>query len=292
MNKHFNKNLIMSEEEEHLFQQSNSCWICKKLIDNDEEKVRDHCHVTGKFRGAAHWDCNINLKLTKKVPAIFHNLRGYDSHLIFNELDKFDVKISVILNGLEKYMVFFFNKNLVFIDSMQFMNFSLVKLVKKLSDEDFKYLVEEFASENLELLKQKGAYPYEYMNSFERFNEEKLPAGKYFYSSTKDGEIGDDGKILDRHISVKDYLTCKKNWDKFEMKKMGDYHNHYLKKDVLLSVDVFEKFIATCLKFYGLDPCHYFSSPGLSWDAMLKMTGIKLEKISDTDKYLFIDKGL
>ena len=76
------------------------------------------------------------------------------------------------------------------------------------------------------------------------------------------------------------------------MKNMGDYHDHYLKKDVLLSADVFEKFIATCLKFYGLDPCHYFSSPGLSWDAMLKMTGVKLEKISDIDKYLFIEKGL
>ena len=101
------KLLIMSEEEEHLLQQSNSCWICEKLIDNDDEKVRDHCHVTGKFRGAAHWNCNINFQLTKKVPVIFHNLRGYDSHLIFNELDKFDVKISVIPNGLEKYMAFF-----------------------------------------------------------------------------------------------------------------------------------------------------------------------------------------
>ena len=136
MNKHFNKNLIMSEKEEHLFQQSNSCWICKKLIDNDEEKVRDHCHLTGKYRGAAHQNCNINLHLTKKVPVIFHNLRGYDSHLIFNELDKFDVKIKVIPNGLEKYMAFFLNKNLVFIDSMQFMNSSLDKLVKNLSDED------------------------------------------------------------------------------------------------------------------------------------------------------------
>ena len=87
MNKHCNKNLIMSEEEEHLFQQSNS-WICKNLSDNDEEKVRDHCHVTVKFRGAAQGSCNINLQLTKKVPVIFHNLRGYDSHLVFNELDK------------------------------------------------------------------------------------------------------------------------------------------------------------------------------------------------------------
>ena len=75
------------------------------------------------------------------------------------------------------------------------------------------------------------------------------------------------------------------------MKNMSDYHNHYLKNDALLSADVFEKFIATCLKYYGLDPCHHFSSPG-SWDAMLKMTSVKLEKISDIEKYLFIEKVL
>ena len=120
--------------------------------------MRGHCHVTGKFRGAAHGNCNINLQLTKKVPVIFHNLRGYDSHLIFNELDKLHVKISVIPNGLEKYMALFLNKNLVFIDSMQFMNSSLDKLVKNLSDKHFKYLVEAFVSEKLELLKQKGEY--------------------------------------------------------------------------------------------------------------------------------------
>ena len=142
MNKYFSKNLIMSEEEEHLFQKSNNCWICKKLIDNDEEKMRDHCNVTGKFGGAAHWNCNINFQFTKKFPVIFHNLRGSNIHLIFNELDKFDVKINVIPNGLEKYMTFFLNKNLVFIDSMQFINFSLDKLLKNLLDEDFKYLVE------------------------------------------------------------------------------------------------------------------------------------------------------
>ena len=172
------------------------------------------------------------------------------------------------------------------------MNSSLDKLIKNLSDEDFKYLVEEFGSENWELFKQKGGYPYEHLYSFERFNEEKLPARKFFYSSIKGGKIGDNGKISDGHISVKDYLTYEKIWNKFEMKNMGDYHDHYLKKDVLLSPDVFEKFVATCLKFYGLDSCHYFSSPGLSWYAILKMTGIKLEKISDIYKYLFIEKGL
>ena len=125
MNKHFNKNSIMTKEEENLFQECKNCWICKKLIDNDDEKVRDHCHVTGKFRGAAHWDCNINFQLTKKNPVIFHNLKGYDGHLIFSELNKFDVKINITPNGLEKYMTFFLDKNLVFVDSMQFMNLSL-----------------------------------------------------------------------------------------------------------------------------------------------------------------------
>ena len=92
-------------------------------------------------------------------------------------------------------------------------------------------------------------------------------------------------------VSIKDYLMCEKTWDKFEMKNMGDYHDHYLKKDVLLLANVFERFISTCLKYYELDPCHYFSSPGLSWDAILKMTGIELEKISDINKNLFIEKG-
>ena len=130
MNKYFNKNLIMSEEEEQ-FQSKNTCWICENLIDDGDEKLRDHCHITRKFRGTFHWSCNINLQLNKKVPVIFYNLRGYYSHLVSCELKNCDVKIDVIPNRLEKYMVFFLNKNFVFIDSMQFMNSSFEKLVKK-----------------------------------------------------------------------------------------------------------------------------------------------------------------
>ena len=112
-----------------------------------------------------------------------------------------------------------------------------------------------------------------------------MPARKCFYSSTKDGKISDDGKKSAGCISLKDYLTREKIWDKFDIKDMGDYHDHYLKKDVWLLADIFEKFIDACLKLYGLDPCHYFSSPRLSWDALLKMTGIKLEKISVIEMY-------
>ena len=97
MKEHFNKNLIMSEEEEQL-QSSNTRCICKKLFDNDDEKNRKHCHVTGKFRDASHWSCNINFQLTKKFSVIFHNLRDYNSHSIFCQLNKFDVKIDVIFS--------------------------------------------------------------------------------------------------------------------------------------------------------------------------------------------------
>ena len=175
-------------------------------------------------------------------------------------LNKFDVKIDVILNRLEKCMIIFLKTSLVFIGSMQFINSSLEKLVKNLSDNDFKYLTEEFGSKNLELLKQKDANLYEFMDNFKSFSEEKLPDKKCFYSSVKDGKSGDNGERLDGHINVKYYLTCNKIWNEFNIKNMGDYH-YYLKRYVLLLADVFEKFIDTCLKFYKLDPWHYFISP-------------------------------
>ena len=192
------------------------------------------------------------------------------------------------MKWVRNILAFILNKNLAVTDSMQFMNSSLEKLVKNLSDDDFKYLTKEFGSKNLELLKQKDAYPYEYMDSFKRFNEEKLPDKEYFHSSVA---TGDNGKKLDGYISDEDYLTCKKIWNEFNMKNMGDYHDHYLKKDVLLLADVFEKFIDTCLKYYRFDPCHYFSSPGLSWEVMLKITSVRLKKIVDIDMYLFTEKG-
>ena len=184
--KHVNENLYMSTEEEERIQLANSCWICNKLFDVGDDKVRDHCHITGKYRDASHWSCNINLKMSKKIPVIFHNLRRYDSHLIIKKVSKFDVKVSVIPNGLEKYMAFTINRNLVFIDSMQFMNSSLDSLVKNLSDHDFVCLSEEFRGKFFKLVKQKGAYPYKYMDSFEKFFEDKLPDKCEFLSSLKD----------------------------------------------------------------------------------------------------------
>ena len=178
-------------------------------------------------------------------------------------------------------MVFTVNKNLVFIDSMQFINSSLDSLVKNLMNEGFKYLSETFSGKFLELVKEKGVHPYEYMNSLKKFSEDRLPDKCEFFSSLKDESINE-----------KDYERAKNVWNAFKMKTMGDYHDLYLKTDVLLLADIFEKFIKTCLNYYGLDSCQYYSSPGLSWDAMLKMTGIELELINNIDMHLFIEKDI
>ena len=156
-------------------------------------------------------------------------------------------------------MSFTLNKNLIFIDSMLFMNSSLDKLVKNLSEKDFKYLVEEFSDEQLKLVKEKGICPYEYFNSFEKFNERKLPGICKFFISLKN-----------RGINEKEYQRAINVWKVFKIKNLGGYYDLYLKTDVSLLCDVFEKFIKTSLEYYCLDPSHYFSSPGLSWDTMLK----------------------
>ena len=191
---HFNKNLIMSKDDEkdvkddEKFQSSNKCLISKKLFTEEDKEVSDHDHITGKYRGSAHSNCNINLKLTKKVPVILHNLRSYDSHLIMQKVSKSNVEISVIPNGLEKYMAFTVNNSII--DSMQFINSSLEILVKNLPDNDFKHLSQECNGKRLKLIKQKGVYPYEYMTSFEKFSEDKLPNRCDFYSYLKDECIG------------------------------------------------------------------------------------------------------
>ena len=160
------------------------------------------------------------------------------------------------------------------------MSSSLDKLVSNLPKGSLKYTSKKFKGEKLELMAQKGVYPYDYMDSFDKFDE-KLPTKEEFYSI-----------LNDEHITDKDYEHAQNVWSTFSLKNMGEYHNLYLKSDILLLADVFENFRKTCLEYYKLDPCHYFTSPGLSWDAMLKMTNIKLELMTDIDMFQFIEKGM
>ena len=298
MEEQFNKPLEMTEENETDFQKATKCHICDQQYQDKDIRVRDHCHITGEFRGSAHQDCNLKLQInpeTIKIPVFFHNLRGYDSHFIMQQISTLinnhtyvDRKgrekrmgINVIPNNMEKYMAFMLGKHLTFLDSFQFMSTGLNKLVENLPADKFKYIDEEFQGEQLNLMKQKGVYPYDHMDSFQKFEETELPTQEQFYSI-----------LNNEHISADDYQHAQNVWKTFNMKSMADYHDLYLKADVLLLVDVFENFRKTCLEYYKLDPAHYFTSPGLSWDAMLKMTNVKLDLISDVDMYQFVEKGM
>ena len=298
MKKYFNKPLRMTEENEQEFKKATTCHICDKKYTEKDTRVRDHCHITGEFRGSAHQDCNLKLRINPKeikIPVIFHNLRGYDSHFIMQEIgaivkkhayknnkgEEKQMDINAIPNNMEKYMAFTIGKNITFIDSFQFMSSSLDKLVSNLPAEALKYTSERFKKEKLSLMTRKGVYPYDYMDSFDKFNKTELPTKEEFYSI-----------LNDEHISDEDYCHAENVWNTFKLQTMGEYHDLYLKSDILLLADVFENFRKTCLQYYKLDPCHYFTSPGLSWDAMLKMTNIQLELMTDIDMFQFIEKGL
>ena len=160
----FNKPLKMTSKDECNFKKATRCHICNKKYKKDEEPVRDHCHITGKYRGSAHSACNLKLQISAekiKIPVIFHNLRGYDSHFIINELGELieegeDISIDVIPCNTEKYMAFYINNHLSFIDSFQFMSSSLEKLAGNLSEEGFIYTKEHFTDKRqFQLMKEK-----------------------------------------------------------------------------------------------------------------------------------------
>ena len=298
MKKYFNKPLRMTEENEKEFKKATTCHICDKKYTEKDIRVRDHCHITGEFRGSAHQECNLKLRINPKeikIPVIFHNLRGYDSHFIMQEIgaiikkhtyknkkgEEKQMNINAIPNNMEKYLAFMLGNHLTFIDSFQFMSSSLDKLVSNLPAEALKYTSERFQKEKLNLMTRKGIYPYDYMDSFEKFNKTELPTKDEFYSI-----------LNNEHISDEDYCHAKKVWNTFQLQTMDEYHNLYLKSDILLLADVFENFRKTCIQYYKLDPANYFSSPGLSWDAMLKMTNIQLELMTDIDMFQFIEKGM
>ena len=298
--------MIFGPDELDQFNGATKCWICKGEFDDtaDEkgyrknEKVKDHCHYTGRFRGAAHNSCNLKYKKPKFIPVVFRNLSGYDSHLFIKNLGYTDGNIDCIPNNEEKYISF--TKNTVtgsytnkegktkpikhkirFIDSFKFMSTSLDNLVNNLPDDAFNNLEGCYKGEKLSLVKRKGVYPYEYMDSLERLDETKLPPKEAFYS-----------KLMGEGISNEYYDHAKKVWEVFDMKTLQDYHNLYDKTDVLLLADVFENFRKICLNNYKLDPAHYFTAPGLAWDACLKMTNVELELLSDIDMLLMIEKGI
>ena len=292
-----NEKMIITAEEEEEFKQASDCWICGKKL-NLEDRVRDHCHFTGRYRGAAHNQCNLKCSKPNNISVFFHNLSGYDSHLFIKKLGVTKGKIDCIPNNEEKYISFsktiktgeYKNKKgetkdknfkIVFKDSLKFMASSIEELVKILPKEAFKNIEKYFTPEEVKLLKQKGFYPYDFMDDKEKLKITKPPKQEAFYS-----------KLTGHGINNINYQHVLKVWKTCKMKTFKDYHMNYNTVDVLLLADIFEYFRDVCLKNYGLDPVYYYTAPGLAWDAMLKMTGVNLELLNDVDMLLMFEKGI
>ena len=297
------KKMVMTQEDKIDFRRATHCHICEEEIDKDTDDenyrvVRDHCHLTGKYRGAAHNMCNLKFRLPKFYPVIFHNLSGYDSHLFIKNLGKSEGKIDCIPNNEEKYISFtkhilvdkFIDKKgeevevkrkIRFIDSFKFMATSLDNLVNNLPKESFKNLTEFYEGDELNLLLRKGVFPYDWFDNFNKLLETNLPSKESFHSI-----LNDSG------ISEEDYKHAKRVWETYRMKTMRDYHNLYLESDVLLLSDVFENFRDVCMENYNLDPMFYYTAPGLAWDACLKITKVKLELFEDYEMLMMVEKGI
>ena len=292
-----NEPMKITPEEQKQFNQASNCWICGKLL-NLQDRVRDHCHFTGRYRGAACNICNLKYRKPNNISVFFHNLTGYDSHLFIKKLNTTMGTIDCIPNNEENYISFsktiktgeYENKKgetknkyfkIVFKDSMKFLKSSVEALVNNLPKDGFNNLEKYFTTEQIKLLKQKGFYPYEYMDSIEKLKDTKPPPQQAFYS-----------KLTGKGINDNNYKHVLNVWKTLKMKTLKEYHEVYNITDVLLLADVFENFRDLCLKNYGLDPAHYYTAPGLAWDAMLKMTKINLELLSNVDKLLMVEKGI
>ncbi|XP_025265427.1 uncharacterized protein LOC112638265 [Camponotus floridanus] len=270
----------LTPDEREIFASASRCYACERSFEIDDARVRDHCHLIGRFRDPAHSACNLNYKDPYVIPVFFHNLSGYDAHFIIKNVANAYLG-SVELLPVTKKSYIAFSKTvrdtaaaegdwgnaarsryvkLRFVDSFKFLGAGLDKLASYLDESKLMIARGEFrdlSDDDFRLLTRKGVFPYEYVDSVERLRETRLPPRESFYSS----------------------LT-------------GEYSDLYLKTDVLLLADVFENFRTACLESYGLDPAYYFTLPGYTWDAMLKYTGVRFELLTDIDMMMFVERGI
>jgi len=343
------------------------CHVCgyRPPSDIPNPMVIDHCHLTGRVRGWACNECNINYQLPKFVPIIFHNGSHYDFKFIVSEiytepadesnftdgrrrrrgnqnggprrqrarnefvLDEADASeeeseeefqedeereidlvlgnegfeegeghdpavnigrrrprgIKVIAQNCENFISFEVPitdwLSARFIDSYRFLQSSLGGLASNLTDAQMQHTHCFFPGGLFALARRKGVFPYEFVKSQANYNATELPRIEEFYSS-----LNDEG------ISEADYQHAKRVWDAFNCSNLGDYSDLYLKMDVILLADIFENFRRFSLDVYQLDPAWVYSAPGLAWNAMLKMTGVRMELFDDYEKYLFCEAGI
>ena len=320
------KKPILNNHEEDEFQEATRCYICGEEF-KESEKVREHNHLSGKYRGAACQSCNTKEgKATKLLPVFFHNGSNYDFHFLIEELMKYEDeynKVKLLSKNSENYISIDYGSNykkLRFLDSYRFFTKGLSDIAKSLST--FPILEKEFKKEGykdneIDLLKQKGYYPYEYVDSIKKLKEFGLPSNeKVIYRPTnktikvpKDHELYKISKyahkwfnyrkvspwfstLKQEDITKEEMKHVNKVWEHYNCKTLLDYHNLYLKTDVLILADAFEKFRKFFIENHEIDPCYCYSAPGLTWQCGLKYTGIKLELLTDVDMLQMFENGI
>jgi len=306
------KNILWKEGEKNKHFQNKNCQNCNTEYTSENKRVAHHNHINGEFISSLCNECNLKFQYKPFLPVYLHNLKGYDSHLFVNALYKYGTKgqaVSCIPNNEERYISFSKNvkvdeyyckkdkkkKDITFeirfLDTIAFMNSSIESLVVNLKNgcdsieklrEAFPNTSNYFKDDNqFELMTKKGIYPYDFINTYDKLNINYLPSQDKFYSKLYNSECSDE-----------DYKQALNVWDKFNCKTFLDYHNLYLKSDVLLLSDVWSNFRNICYKNYKLDCLYYYTAPGLSFDAMLKHTKIELELLTDIEKYEFCEGGI
>ena len=277
------KTPVLTKKQERKHEEADRCYMCGMKF--DKEKIREHDHLSGKYRGASCGSCNAKEGKTKIIPVFFHNGSNYDFHFLIEELMKYEDqynKVQLLPKNSEEYISIDYGsyyKKLRFLDSYRFLLKSLSGVTESINA--FPILEKEFHGNDISLLKQKGFYPYEYIDSIDRLQEKELPGKEKFYST-----------LTGKTITDPEYSHAQKVWETFDCKTLLDYHNLYLKTDVLLLADSFEKYRNFFLEHHQVDPCYCFSAPGLTWECGLKYTNVELELLTDYDQLLMFEKGI
>jgi len=307
------KNMVISPHDYQRMNKTSSCCFCKKSLKENPSKdknyynywtgqnnkgdsriVRHHDHLPPhKFIGLAHNHCNFQASVRCKFPVFFPNGGNYDFHFLVQsvgELKKSKVvgKVDVIASSSEKFMAVTINSDIVFLDSLRFTMSSLNKLVKNMAKsgtQDFNCVRDLFNSKyshgDFNLLLKKGIYPYSFMDSVDKFKLTSLREKRDFYD-----------KLRDTHIKDKHYDRAKEVWRSFNIQTMGEYHDLYVALDTALLADVMEKTRQVLYDSYELEMCHYYSLPMVAYDAVLKISGIRLDYINDPTMHLWLEQAI
>ena len=288
---YFNEIIPMQDtpETEMTYLLQEKCHICEKMLADD--RVRDHCHITGKFLGAAHNHCNLNRQEKKQIPMFCHNLTGYDGHFLLQKLggDERIKKLNALPYNTEKFRTIELNSYL-FLDSLSFLNASLNELMNDLlKNKTHKFdildqlgLYKKEDEKEKKMLLRKGVYCYEYVTSIQRLKDTKtIPPKEYFFSSLTNSNISDD-----------DYVHAQEVFKQFKCCDMVDYTELYCSMDVGILAEIVIQFRNLVYDSFGLDCCHYISTPQLAFDSMLRSTKVEIELLTDIDQILFIENNI